>query len=244
MAGKPLREVLGYGRQIADAVAMAHAAGIVHRDLKPSNVMVDESGTVRILDFGLARFGPPVGTVDFGAQSASPTAEATGTADGRIVGTLTYMSPEQVEGKPADARSDVFSFGAVLYELLTGQMAFTGDSAAATLAAVLERDPRRRGVRARPSRRSREAHPAQPAEGPREALPVDGRRGAVTSSEISGTELDANRTRPREQATGGEGALAARREPALPRGRLSRRLGGLTRGPGQARPGGPEGRPS
>ena len=141
VAGKPLREVLGYGRQIADAVAMAHAAGIVHRDLKPSNVMVDESGTVRILDFGLARLGPPVGTVDFGTQSASPTAEATGTADGRIVGTLAYMSPEQAEGKKADARSDVFSFGAMLYEMVTGRMAFKGDSAAATLAAVLERDP-------------------------------------------------------------------------------------------------------
>ena len=141
VAGKPLREVLGYARQIADALAKAHAAGIVHRDLKPSNVMVDESGTVRILDFGLARLGPPVGTVDFGSESASPTAEATGTADGRIVGTLAYMSPEQAEGKKADARSDVFSFGAVLYEMVTGRMAFRGDSAAATLAAVLEHDP-------------------------------------------------------------------------------------------------------
>ena len=141
VAGKPLREVLGYARQIADALAKAHAAGIVHRDLKPSNVMVDESGTVRILDFGLARLGPPVGTVDFGSESARPTAEATGTAEGRIVGTLAYMSPEQAEGKKADARSDVFSFGAVLYEMVTGRMAFRGDSAAATLAAVLEHDP-------------------------------------------------------------------------------------------------------
>ena len=141
VAGKPLREVLGYARQIADALAKAHAAGIVHRDLKPSNVMVDETGTVRILDFGLARLGPPVGTVDFGSPSASPTAEATGTADGRIVGTLAYMSPEQAEGKKADARSDVFSFGAVLYEMVTGRMAFRRDSAAATLAAVLEREP-------------------------------------------------------------------------------------------------------
>ncbi len=141
VAGKPLREVLGYARQIADALAKAHAAGIVHRDLKPSNVMVDEDGKARILDFGLARLGPPVGTVDFGSQSASPTAQATGTADGRIVGTLAYMSPEQAEGKKADARSDVFSFGAVLYEMVTGRMAFRGDSAAATLAAVMERDP-------------------------------------------------------------------------------------------------------
>ena len=141
VAGKPLREVLGYARQVADALAMAHAAGIVHRDLKPSNVMVDESGTVRILDFGLARLGPPVGTVDFGSPSASPAAEATGTADGRIVGTLAYMSPEQAEGKKADTRSDVFSFGAVLYEMVTGRMAFRRDSAAATLAAVLEHEP-------------------------------------------------------------------------------------------------------
>ncbi len=141
VAGKPLREILGYARQIADALAKAHAAGIVHRDLKPSNVMVDEGGTVRILDFGLARLGAPVGTVDFGSASARPTAEATGTAEGRIVGTLAYMSPEQAEGKKADARSDVFSFGAVLYEVVTGRMAFRGDSAAATLAAVLEREP-------------------------------------------------------------------------------------------------------
>ncbi len=141
VAGKPLREVLGYARQIADALAKAHAAGIVHRDLKPSNVMVDEGGTVRVLDFGLARLGPPVGTVEFDSESARPTAEATGTAEGRIVGTLAYMSPEQAEGKKADARSDVFSFGAVLYEMVTGRMAFRGDSAAATLAAVLEHDP-------------------------------------------------------------------------------------------------------
>jgi tetratricopeptide (TPR) repeat protein len=139
VAGKPLREVLGYARQIADAVAKAHAAGIVHRDLKPSNVMVDESGTVRILDFGLARLGAAQGTVDLGSESA--TAGVTGTAEGRIVGTLAYMSPEQAEGKKADARSDVFSFGAVLYEMVTGWMAFRGDSAAATLAAVLEHEP-------------------------------------------------------------------------------------------------------
>jgi Tol biopolymer transport system component len=139
VAAKPLREVLGYARQIADALAKAHAAGIVHRDLKPSNVMVDEDGTVRILDFGLARLGPPVGTVDLGSESARPTAETT--AEGRILGTLAYMSPEQAEGKKADARSDVFSFGAVLYEMVTGRMAFKGDSAAATLAAVLEHDP-------------------------------------------------------------------------------------------------------
>jgi tetratricopeptide (TPR) repeat protein len=139
VAGKPLREVLGYARQIADALAKAHAAGIVHRDLKPSNVMVDEGGQARILDFGLARLGPPVGTVDFASASARPTAEAT--AEGHIVGTLAYMSPEQAEGKRVDARSDVFSFGAVLYEIVTGRVAFRGDSAAATLAAVLEHEP-------------------------------------------------------------------------------------------------------
>ena len=198
VAGKPLREVLGYARQIADAVAMAHAAGIVHRDLKPSNVMVDESGTVRILDFGLARLGPPVGTVDFGAQSASPTAEATGTADGRIVGTLAYMSPEQAEGKKADARSDVFSFGAMLYEMVTGRMAFKGDSAAATLAAVLERDPPPPGgfVPGLPAdlekliQRSLRKDPAKRFQSMGDV--------ALDLDEIA-TELDANRTRPRER---------------------------------------------
>jgi Tol biopolymer transport system component/predicted Ser/Thr protein kinase len=139
VAGKTLREILGYARQIADALATAHAAGIVHRDLKPSNVMVDEGGTVRVLDFGLARLGPPEGTVDLASGSARRAGD--GTAEGRIVGTLAYMSPEQAEGKKADARSDVFSFGAVLYEIVTGRMAFKEDSAAATLAAVLEHDP-------------------------------------------------------------------------------------------------------
>src|SRR5512139_1758028 len=131
VAGKPLRAVLGYARQVADALAKAHAPGIVHRDLKPSNVMVDEGGAVRILDCGLARLGAQGGTVDLGSAAAGPTAEATGTAEGRILGTLAYMSPEQAGGKKADARSDVFSFGAVLYEMVTGRMAFRGDSAAA-----------------------------------------------------------------------------------------------------------------
>jgi eukaryotic-like serine/threonine-protein kinase len=121
--------------QIAEALACAHAAGIVHRDLKPSNIMVEESGLVKVLDFGLAKLAAP-------ASAEDATMATMATTPGMIVGTVAYMSPEQVEGKPLGARSDVFSFGSVFYEMLTGRRAFEGQSSAALLSAVTRDDPK------------------------------------------------------------------------------------------------------
>ena len=132
----PLDEALRTGIQIADALATAHKAGIIHRDLKPGNVMLTTRGAT-LLDFGLAK-PPPV------ALSAGVTQVATQqplTGAGTLVGTLQYMAPEQLQGLPADARTDVFAFGCVLYEMVTGRRAFTGDSPASVIAAILEREP-------------------------------------------------------------------------------------------------------
>ena len=115
----------------------------MHRDLKPANIMVDVHGRVRVLDFGLAKLSAPAAAVAVGADEATRTlaAEEPVTEEGVIVGSVPYMSPEQVEGKPVDTRSDIFSFGAVLYEMITGQRAFSGESRASTLSAIVEKDP-------------------------------------------------------------------------------------------------------
>lgn len=125
-------------RAVASALNAAHRAGIVHRDLKPANIAVTSLGLVKILDFGLAK-RLSIGEIG----EAGPTRTMALTAEGRIVGTASYMSPEQAEGKPIDARSDMFSFGAVLYAMLTGRVAFERETAMATIAAVLEHDPPR-----------------------------------------------------------------------------------------------------
>ncbi len=148
LEGETLRSILAAGRlaprravdyaiAIARGLAAAHEKGIVHRDLKPENLFVTNDGNVKILDFGLAKL---VESHAPGAQTNLPTASP-GTEPGVVLGTLGYMSPEQVRGRPADHRSDIFSFGAILYEMLTGRRAFHGDSAADTLSAILKEDP-------------------------------------------------------------------------------------------------------
>src|SRR5579863_4221251 len=129
---------LKYAIQIADALSRAHAAGIVHRDLKPMNVMVDENGLVKVLDFGLAKLAAPAS----GKNSEAATMATLATTPGMIVGTFAYMSPEQAEGKSLDARSDVFAFGSLFYEMLSGRRAFEGQSSAAMLSAILRDEPK------------------------------------------------------------------------------------------------------
>jgi serine/threonine protein kinase len=135
----PLGEALQIARQIADALEYAHERGVIHRDLKPANIKLTADGTVKVLDFGLAKLrGNPLSR---SGDSVSPTLTMGPTKIGMLLGTVTYMAPEQARGKDVDKRADIWAFGVVLYELLTGTRLFGGETVSDTLAAVLTRDP-------------------------------------------------------------------------------------------------------
>ena len=137
-----LADALAVARQIADAIEAAHEQGIIHRDLKPGNVKVRADGTVKVLDFGLAKALDPNASSATSDTHNSPTLTARATQMGMIIGTAAYMSPEQARGKAVDRRADVWAFGAIVYEMLTGTRAFEGDDVSVTLASVIKDDPR------------------------------------------------------------------------------------------------------
>jgi serine/threonine protein kinase len=136
----PLDETLAIARQIADALEAAHEQGIIHRDLKPANIKVRQDGTVKVLDFGLAKALAPEGSGASGEAMNSPTMSARATGMGVILGTAAYMSPEQAKGKTADRRADVWAFGVVLFEMVTGRQVFTGETASEVMASVMKEE--------------------------------------------------------------------------------------------------------
>ena len=131
------RKTLDYAMQIAHGLAAAHEKGIIHRDLKPENLFITKDGRVKILDFGLAKLTQ----VDPSANNSMATVTHGATEAGVVLGTAGYMSPEQVRGMALDPRSDIFSFGAILYEMLSGKRAFHGDTAADTMSSILKEEP-------------------------------------------------------------------------------------------------------
>src|SRR5215213_4487266 len=137
----PVDEALPIARQIAEALEAAHERGIIHRDLKPANIKVRPDGTVKVLDFGLAKAIEPVGVISPGVTQSPTITTPAMTQVGMILGTAAYMSPEQAKGQAADKRSAVWAFGCVLYEMLTARRAFDGEDVSDTLAAILRSEP-------------------------------------------------------------------------------------------------------
>ena len=151
--GLPIRDALSIARQIAVALDVAHEKGIIHRDLKPANIKITPEGVVKVLDFGLAKAAGAGSTPDL---TQSPTMPANHTSAGAVMGTAGYMSPEQARGQAVDKRTDIWAFGCVLYEMLTGRVAFKGGTVSDTIAAVLGSEPEwdalpPRNTRQRPS---------------------------------------------------------------------------------------------
>ena len=168
----PLREVLGMAEQIANALATAHATNIIHRDIKPDNVMIRRDGIVKVLDFGLAKLTE-------NQNEADATWRKSITDSGTIMGTVTYMSPEQARGQRVDVRSDVFSLGVVLYEMIAGRTPFDGASVSDVIAAILRNDPlAARPLCARCTRRTRSLGDEGVSQRPRIALSNCQRFGA------------------------------------------------------------------
>jgi serine/threonine-protein kinase len=137
----PVEEAVAFAKQVVEALEAAHERGIVHRDLKPANIKVTTDGVVKVLDFGLAKAYDGGAAQPGSDPSQSPTMTRHRTEAGVILGTATYMSPEQARGKPVDKRSDIWAFGVVLFEMLTGSRPFPGETLSDTLAAVLTREP-------------------------------------------------------------------------------------------------------
>jgi serine/threonine protein kinase len=161
MGPLPVEKALDYARQVAEALEAAHSKGMVHRDLKPANVKVTPEGRVKVLDFGLAK--AVRGVEDDQDLSQLVTVTQLETIVGHIVGTPPYMSPEQARGKDVDSRTDIWAFGCLLYELLSGKQAFRGDTFSDTIAAVLEREPDwERFARENPGEDSRTVAPVSP----------------------------------------------------------------------------------
>ena len=137
----PLDEALPIAKQIAEALEAAHEQGVIHRDLKPANIKVRDDGTVKVLDFGLAKALQPDASDPSLSQSPTISLTAAATQIGMVLGTAAYMAPEQASGKAVDKRADVWAFGVVLYEMLSGKKPFAGDDVSKTLARVIDREP-------------------------------------------------------------------------------------------------------
>ena len=161
----PIDEALSIAKQIAEALESAHEHGIIHRDLKPANIKLRDDGTVKVLDFGLAKAMEPTASAVNMSRSPTITSPAMMTGVGVLLGTAAYMAPEQARGKPVDKRADIWAFGCVLYEMLTGQRAFGGDDVTVTLSRVVEREPDFDALPATVPPASPSGAPRVPAEG-------------------------------------------------------------------------------